>query len=80
MENRVKLEAQHTRDEYVVESPKIEKVIELQDANSPVTTTAASTNKDWEYITGVKLFMVMAVVTLVVFIMLLDSSIVATVG
>lgn len=34
---------------------------------------------DWEYVTGVKLFLAIGTVTLACFIMLLDTSIVATV-
>ena len=36
--------------------------------------------EEWEYVTGYKLFAVIGVVTLACFIMLLDTSIIATVG
>jgi hypothetical protein len=42
-------------------------------------TAAYSTDNDHEYITGVKLILVMAAVTLVCFLMLLDTSIITTV-
>jgi hypothetical protein len=45
---------------------------------SQVATVAEQ--QEWEYITGPKLFLVIGTVTLACFIMLLDTSIVATVG
>jgi hypothetical protein len=46
--------------------------------NSQVVTVAEQ--QEWEYITGPKLFLVIGTVTLACFIMLLDTSIVATVS
>ncbi len=43
------------------------------------TTTATVAEPEYEYITGIKLFLVIASVTLVAFIMMLDMSIIVTV-
>jgi hypothetical protein len=48
-----------------------------EDSSEP-NLTATKSEEEWEYITGVKLFLVIGTVTLACFIMLLDTSIVAT--
>lgn len=66
---------------------------EIKDEKSQETTTASiessldnvnkseeSKEEEWEYITGFKLFAVTFVITLACFILLLDTSIVATVN
>jgi hypothetical protein len=44
------------------------------------TVIPANTSEEHQYITGVKLFLVMAAVTLACFLMLLDTSIITTVS
>jgi len=50
-----------------------------EDSSGPNLTPTKSED-EWEYITGVKLYLVIGMVTLACFIMLLDTSIVATVS
>jgi hypothetical protein len=54
--------------------------VSSNDKTAPVTTTANSdTETEHEYISGFKLFLVITAVTLVVFLMMLDMSIIVTV-
>lgn len=57
--------------------PTVEKA-PLDDGTA--TATAKAAEPEYEYITGVKLLLVMASVTLVAFLMMLDMSIIVTVG
>jgi hypothetical protein len=61
-------------------APHTEDVL-TSDSTPPATPPAATKadEADWEYVTGLKLHVVIVTVTLACFIMLLDTSIVATV-
>jgi len=50
------------------------------DSSNSIQAGPINEQQEWEYITGPKLYLVIGTVTLVCFIMLLDTSIVATVG
>lgn len=47
---------------------------------TPPDTAATNKEPDWEYITGLKLILVLIAITLACFLMLLDNSIIATVS
>jgi hypothetical protein len=55
-----------------------EKISSLKDATAKSTTPAEGEKLEPEYVTGVKFWTILGSITLVVFLMMLDTSIIAT--
>jgi hypothetical protein len=65
-------------------NPEVKMVNSEKKSDAPTSTHGSKTDvvaeEEQEYITGIKLYLVVSAVTLVAFLMLLDMSIIATVS